>query len=125
MNVVNRLKYAHKVRKMLFNERYPFPSCFKKIAWFILFIWSALCVIISVLCGLQFDLKYEEGQREQISNCGDRNIQYALNEEAGNIAMMQKQQRLESEFNDYDVPESKAWIISLVQSFLISVFIFQ
>eukprot|EP01083_Nonionella_stella_P178808 632860_1 len=143
------------IRLILFNYNYPFPHWCKKIAWAILITLSLVCIMTSVIYGIRFDLRAEEmatqvGNEEHVlaqmtdtgntDTCwGNMSIQLEAQTQvlaAQVVEIREEQARIEALeepyeddfaviFGDEAIYDSTKWLLNVLISFLLSVFIWQ
>ena len=131
----HKLKALATLRKNIFESIYPLPHVFKKIAWIILVIWSAIACIAAIVYGLSFDMQYEQKLNEENANVADGlfdepcwNNSLVLRTE--NILSQQefadKQAELDEENgSSYAGSDSASWVLSIFQSLATSLILWQ
>eukprot|EP01084_Bolivina_argentea_P264507 448063_1 len=122
-----KLHLIENIRLTLLNELYPLPNFGKKIAWFLLIIWSMFCVFLAIYYGIQFDLLYEE-RAEFLGKCWSndkiKSISYDLSIE--NIKELQNSLNPNHSSNfPGDITNSITWLLSIFESVLLSIFLWQ
>merc|ERR1712032_866356 len=106
---------------------YPLPRKVKKIAWAMLIIWTIICSYFAIAYGLQFDLLYDE--REQwLGDCWENFEQLVIAHDLSKQQVAELQASLNPARSD-NFPgastNSAAFLVSLLQSLLTSIFIWQ
>ena len=149
-NASEKASLASEIRLILFNYNYPFPHWYKKMAWTILTVTCIICVVVSVIYGIQFDIKSAQQQAINDNNdiidgnlsiVNEQNAQFCnlsrkldIQKQALTIQQIkeqQEQQRLDEINEEYadDFKEieydSTKWLLNVLISFLTSVFIWQ
>lgn len=142
---------ASEVRNILFNYNYPFPHCYKKMAWAILVLICAMCMVFSVAYGIQFDIA--SGQAKELAE-SESNLLSSLDAienssacwniskfaQIEHVVLGQElnatqiaQERLagdvadvNADADDFVVPnDATKWLLNVLISFLASVFFWQ
>eukprot|EP01083_Nonionella_stella_P081841 225679_1 len=139
-NGMEKRQLAAEIRVFLFDYNYPLPNWCKKVAWSLLIMVAIICMIVTVVYGLQFDIKsqeYEAVQREienmkQINAQSFCNLSHSL--DAKQEVLVQQIVAIEEEevgddeayADDFgDMFDSTKWILNVLISFLSSVFLWQ
>ena len=136
---------ANEVRLILFNYNYPFPHCFKKLAWILLILICMACLLFSVIYGLQFDLNADNSDMLAsnlvVVDAGLYDIEYNSGE-CWNISqklvisqqvMLEQVVQIQNEQNeiqqveeahvgDWPYGDATKWLLNVLISFLQSVF---
>ena len=134
-NKDNKYVALTEIRKTIYNDIYPLPTKTKKVAWIILILWSVAAGITAMVYGLAFDLEYVQVINEQNSRYIDGkydnacwNVSYTLKAETRlsneEFAAAQAAKRAENAAS-YGGSDAKSWLISLFQSILVSMVIWQ
>eukprot|EP01083_Nonionella_stella_P072446 195388_1 len=127
---------AEEIRVILFSYNYPLPEWCKKVAWSLVILLPLFCMIISVIYGLQFDIKSQQMDaiQNEIESLGQMNAQSFCNMSHVLDAKQQvfAQQLLDEEgeeeyhVDDFgDIYDSTKWLLNILISFLTSVFVWQ
>eukprot|EP01084_Bolivina_argentea_P134157 236699_1 len=127
---LNLITLATAIRLLIFGQIYPLSPAFKKIAWIILILWTIICSIVAILFGLQFDLKYDEIKINDIykHKCWDLYMSLRIESELNQQYINSEQNALDSTYSDnYSNinSDSQTWLLSLMQSLLTSILIWQ
>eukprot|EP01084_Bolivina_argentea_P056972 104176_1 len=127
---LNLIMLATAVRLIIFNNIYPLSSKYKKYAWIILSVWTLIFCIIAIQYGIQFDLKYEAIDINEYDDnaCWEIDMSLRIQSELSQKYIDQQQESLHSSYSDNYTQsdnDSRTWLLSLIQSFLISIFIWQ
>ena len=130
-----QIKLANDTRSMLFHTLYPLDHRYKRWAWIFMVVWTVFVVIMAMNYGIQFDLKYDAVPNAQNSNlaeydeeCWSNDKRLVIEELLSVRSLQDLQASLESHFSgDYDAQntESWKWLLSMLQSLLLSIFLWQ
>lgn len=138
-NRSQRVQLVEHIRDVLYRAVYPLPRLCKKLAWILILLWSVVCCYLAILYGIQFDKLYDEQQKNTElyeSDCWQLNVQLMINNnlsksvvEDANIALAQSNQFSDNYFDedaDIIIPaDSASWLMSLFQSLILSLIIWQ
>jgi len=133
-----RIAAASELRQMLLDEMYPLPHGCRTTAWVLLIGWSAISVLIAILFGLQFDI---EMAAEDTVPLDPHNENFALyaNEQCWNTSLRLRiesnlstellqamaQQRELDNGSSYGGSDSASWLLSILQSLITSMLVWQ
>ena len=137
--MIHQMELLNKIREILLKRIYPFPSGCRYCSWFMLIVWCSAMMIVSILYGLQFDLLYDvespHGQQLEDDCSLTLNLKSRLNLNATTEFVETQQASLSSDYSDdyskylgegvFSATESKRWLLSVVQSLLLSIFWWQ
>ena len=123
------------IRQTLLKSMYPLPHYCKMVAWILIILLSFVAAIFAIFYGLYFDLHYTE-----VTNSNNINIESGLYNESGwnNSINLQIEDSLsdqwfaeqESELEasnsaSYGGSDSESWLLSIFQSLLLSLLLWQ
>ncbi len=132
-----KIMVVSEVRKLIFEDMFPFPNIFKTIAWIIIILWSIGACITALVYGLSFDLTFDDNPPINSNNENIRSGLYeeecwnnsmALRRESALSTELFESSKLElSEWNagSYGGSDSKSWLLSIFQSLLLSLILWQ
>ena len=121
----NRLTLVNQIRNRLLQEAYPYPHSMKKIAWILLSLWCLAMSVIALHYGIQFDLLYEMVDQKYVPSCWENNFKEKLNNRFTEIYIENKQNSVATEYGLDYITDSRAWLISLCESLVFSIFLWQ
>eukprot|EP01084_Bolivina_argentea_P179469 310122_1 len=58
-SMVHRIKLVDTIRTTLFKQTFPLPQYMRGIGWICLCLWTLMCIILSIVYGISFDLQYD------------------------------------------------------------------
>ena len=126
-----RLLRAKHIRRALFDGMFPLPHKFKKIAWIILIAWSIFAAILCIVYGLRFDLQYDRIENKNISSeysepCWHEELSKTIQMDES-LRLADEKQSVLDDINEstYGGGQSKSWILSIFQSLLTSLILWQ
>ncbi len=131
-----KVRIVNNIREILLNSMYPLSNKCKIVAWIILILWTLSACIIAIVYGLSFDLKYTLKLDYKDNNnlqtnlydepCWNNSLQLKLETELDEENVAVKEHEL-AEWNasGYGGSDSKSWLLSLCQSLLLSLILWQ
>jgi len=125
-----RMAFMDYVRDKLLRDDHGWPHALKLGAWIFLMLWCAGCSVLAMVYGIQFDLKYGVEENEAFSKrgydeqCWDMNPQLLINQELSEQQVEQNIEGLNNNFGSH-VPDASSWLLSLLESTLLSLFLWQ
>eukprot|EP01083_Nonionella_stella_P286665 975638_1 len=125
-----RMAFIDYIRIKLLRYDHAWPQFMTHVAWIFLFLWCAMCSVIAIVYGIQFDITYETGQSSAFAKqgydeeCWDMDPQLVINEELAEQQLLDDADALNDNFGSH-VTDSKAWLLQLLQSVIVSVFVWQ
>ena len=129
----SKIKVVSDVRKSLFNQTHPFPNKCKRYTWILLILWTIAAAIIAVAYGLLFDAPYSKRYNKNIDNyglyqrpCWNNSMALQMEYNVSLIDFNSKQQILMNEYgNTYAGNETQSWLLSIFQSLITSLILWQ
>ena len=121
------------IRMKLFRKKYKYPSKYREIAWCILLFISITACIGAILYGLSFDLSVTPSINEDHPNAA----MYASDCWSNLLHLRTEDALSEAHFNEaftereklnagsYGGSDAGSWLLSLAQSLLLSLFLWQ
>eukprot|EP01083_Nonionella_stella_P064723 168974_1 len=126
------IQLAHDIRDIIYDETYALPSKCNQCAWLMIGTWTVAACGVAILYGLQFDILFNAKNTqtyalEQDMDCNHTRLQSVMDAQFINNAIKRKEAQLldRSSKSDYNVGDSASWLISLGQSLLLSMFVWQ
>eukprot|EP01083_Nonionella_stella_P127458 386058_1 len=130
----HKIRAAADIRSVLFDKMFPLSYGFKKVGWIVLIIWSLTACICAVVYGLKFDL-----EARAIDNRNNPNLALYQNDECWNNTLaLQIEDRLSQQVfmedymeqqakneSSYGGGDAKSWLISIFESLLTSLLLWQ
>jgi len=124
----------NEVRKALYDQLYPLPHFTRYIAWVLVILWSATCVVVSIVYGIQFDqaalaVANEDNPNAELyasSSCWNTTLSLQLEADASKAQFESDalDQKL-AESGSYGGGDSASWLLSIAQSLLMSIILWQ
>jgi len=122
------------IRRLIFDDLFPLPNKCKKVAWIALIVWSIAACVTAMVYGLQFDALYDSRLNPENVNyeeyatdpCWDNNLYLHLEAEKSDaqFAALNVQQNIENE-SSYGGGDAQSWLLSVFQSLLTSLVLWQ
>ena len=134
-SAVNMEKYQEVsvIRQELYKNMYKCPSYFREIAWCILLVTAMAACFVAILYGLSFDLEVvgtvnEDNRNVQLygSDCWTTSLQLRIEDALSKTYFDEAYaQRIELNESSYAGSDSDSWLLSLGQSLLLSLILWQ
>eukprot|EP01084_Bolivina_argentea_P256747 432385_1 len=127
-NEENKIAAISQIRKVLFASMFPLPYKCKNIAWIIIIIWSITACITAIVYGLSFDINYmKKGENELYDEeCWNKTlklqIESILSETDFDTKYVQHKIKNTSSYGGSD---SSSWLLSIFQSLMTSLILWQ
>eukprot|EP01083_Nonionella_stella_P116509 346218_1 len=127
-----KVKAVSEIRMYLFNKAFPLPRKCKKIAWTVVILWSIAATIITIIYGLSFDLEMEAEENHQnpnvalieSSDCWNSTLNWQVEERLSKEKFLQDSMKQEAlNAASYGGSDSSSWIVSIFQSLLQSLLV--
>ena len=118
------------VREKLLHKKHPLKNKWWRVfGWMLLILWSSFCIIMAIGYGIQFDLTYNEVKEGYLLNddCWKNNKLLVSVETYLSLKQVaEKQSSLHSDYSDdFKTDTSTTWLLSLLESFALSIAIWQ
>ena len=149
-NIKERFELVNEFRMIIFNQIYEFPHYFKYIAIILMIIWTLCCILLAIVYGLSFDILYPYRPEQYFPvslynsvnnnpiisddylslNCSNNIVGYNIQTELSN----KYADNMDSLANEYtnkfdhfgtDIGDTTSWLITLLISLVLSIFIWQ
>eukprot|EP01083_Nonionella_stella_P106930 309061_1 len=131
---LHKVKTVSQVRNYLFRKRFPLPHIYERIGWIVLILWSAAACIIAIVYGLRFDMDAHAAK-----NSANPHMDLYENDECWNTTLsLQIEASLSKDkfladfaaqqyknAMSYAGSDSMSWVLSIFQSLLQSIFLWQ
>jgi hypothetical protein len=103
------------------------PHSFKKLAWAVLVIWALAACITAIVYGLSFDIAVSSTPKTSDDECWDDASLIAQIESRLSAQMLDAQQteRRAENASSYGGSDSASWLLSILQSLLTSLLLWQ
>eukprot|EP01084_Bolivina_argentea_P080829 146387_1 len=127
-----KVKAVSEIRMYLFNKAFPLPRKCKKIAWTVVILWSIAATIITIIYGLSFDLEMEAEENHhnpnvaliESSDCWNSTLNWQVEERLSKEKFLQDSMKQEAlNAASYGGSDSSSWIVSIFQSLLQSLLV--
>eukprot|EP01083_Nonionella_stella_P251794 868353_1 len=129
-----KIRATSDIRKVLFDTMFPLPHTFKKVGWIVLVIWSLGACITAIVYGFKFDI-----EARAIENTDYPNLWTYQNDDCWNNTLtlqiensLSKQrfwtayaQQQANNASGYGGSDAKSWLVSIFQSLLTSLLLWQ
>jgi len=129
-----KIQAISEIRRYLFESMFPLPTKCKVIAWIIVVLWSAAACITAIVYGLSFDIQYSAKTNTQNSNaalyeeepCWNSTLQLSMESALSKQWFLDEQNtRAMENASSYGGSDSSSWLLSLAQSLLTSLLLWQ
>ena len=134
-NRQHKIDVIEEIRKTLLKEMHPLPHICKKVAWIIIILWSAAASFIAIVYGLDFDLKYDASPNQDNLNviegkydeeCWNNTMNLRIEDELSQQMFNEQQLEIEEQnASTYGGSDSGSWLLSVGQSLLASLLLWQ
>eukprot|EP01083_Nonionella_stella_P308652 1089980_1 len=133
-NQEHKIRAISDIRKALFDKMFPLNHAFKKVGWIVLIIWSLAACVTAIVYGFKFDI-----DARAIENTNNPNAALFEDNDCWNTTLaLQIEADLSKDkfMNDYVDQQvknaasyaggdAKSWLLSILQSLLTSLILWQ
>eukprot|EP01083_Nonionella_stella_P011537 32734_1 len=125
----DRIRAISAIRKALFDIMFPLPHKCKKIAWVIVVVWSFAATVMAIAYGFKFDLlvtKVTQQTGYERNECWNTSLVTQIDHELS-IKKFAQDYAAQQEKNasSYAGGDAQSWLLSLFQSLLTSLILWQ
>jgi len=122
------------IRQVLYDRLYPLPYWSRYIGWIIIVLWSIAAIVVAIVYGIQFDQNLDSELDPNNPNydlyanseCWNTTLALQLEAEASKLDFeRQAQDVAEKEAGSYAGGDSPSWLLSVTQSLLTSLIVWQ
>eukprot|EP01083_Nonionella_stella_P172283 590697_1 len=133
-NQEHKIRAISDIRKALFDKMFPLSHTFKTVGWIVLILWSLAACVTAIVYGFKFDIEARAIENTENSN----HVLYQNNDCWNTTLALRIEADLSKEkfLNDYVEQEvknassyaggdAKSWLLSIFQSLLTSLILWQ
>eukprot|EP01083_Nonionella_stella_P145413 455623_1 len=133
-NQEHKIKAISDIRKALFDQMFPLPHVFKKVGWIILIFWSLAACITAIVYGFKFDIEAKAIENTKNPNlalyknddCWNTTLALQIEADLSNNAFqMDYIEQHAKNAGSYGGGDAKSWLLSILQSLLTSMILWQ
>jgi len=129
-----KLLAVSNIRQFVYDSMFPLPYACRAVTWTLIVVWSAAACIMAIVYGLQFDTLYaaqglnEDNPNYELykSDCWNTSLQLQMESAATEQDFVRlNDEQAAANASSYAGGDSASWLLSILQSLLTSLLVWQ